>query len=198
MSQRPRVAVLASGTGRSLENLAQLVVRGELEAALALVVTDRPAAGALERAERFGIEALVVRWSRDGGSADFSQRVFAELERRSIEFVVLAGFLRLLRLPEAWLGRVINIHPSLLPAFGGKGYYGDRVHAAVLEAGVDRSGCTVHFVDNQYDHGPVILQREVAVRTDDTVASLGARVFAQEREALPEALRRLLAGELSF
>jgi phosphoribosylglycinamide formyltransferase-1 len=107
---------------------------------------------------------------------------------------VLAGFLRLLLLPEAWVGRVLNIHPALLPAFGGKGYWGERVHRAVLERGVQFTGCTVHYVTNEYDAGPIVLQRCVAVRPDDTVASLAARVFEQERRALPEAIRLHLSG----
>jgi len=107
---------------------------------------------------------------------------------------VLAGFLRLLPIRDAWKGRVINIHPSLLPAFGGKGYYGDRVHAAVLERGVQFTGCTVHVVDEVYDNGRIVLQRVVEVRPDDTVASLAARVFDEERIALPEAIGRVLAA----
>ena len=107
---------------------------------------------------------------------------------------MLAGFLRLLVIPDLWLGRVLNIHPALLPAYGGRGYYGTRVHRAVLDAGETRSGCTVHFVDNGYDTGPIILQREVPVHPDDTVAALAARVFAEEERALPEAIRRCLSG----
>lgn len=193
-----RLAVLVSGTGRSLDNLADCVRRGELAVELALVLSDRPGVGALERAERLGIESLVVPYRDAGGVEPFGRRVFEELEARDIDLVVLAGFLRLLRIPATWLGRVLNIHPALLPAFGGKGFHGDRVHAAVLESGVRETGCTVHFVDNQYDHGPVVLQRRVAVREGDTVHDLAARVFEEEKLALPEAIRSVLAGEATF
>jgi phosphoribosylglycinamide formyltransferase-1 len=193
VSARARLAVFASGGGRSLENLAEVIARGELDAELALVITDRPDIGALERAARLGIEALVLPYAELGGAAGFSARAFTELDERALELAVLAGFLRLLRVPPHWSGRVLNIHPALLPAFGGKGYYGDRVHAAVLAAGVEETGCTVHFVDDQYDHGAPILQRRVPVLPGDDVHALAARVFAAEREALPEALRRVLA-----
>ena len=187
-----RIAVLASGGGRSLENLAQRIRAGDLEAEVALVVSDREGAGALERAERLGIPSLVVPYRRAEPAA-FAERVFTELEQRECVLAVLAGFLRLLVVPDEWLGRVINIHPALLPAFGGKGHYGDRVHRAVLESGVAETGCTVHFVDNEYDHGEVLLQRRVPVLPGDDVATLAARVFEEEKVALPDAIAALLA-----
>ena len=190
---KPRIAVLASGGGRSLENLHEVIARGELEAELALVVTDRPGAGALERAARLGIESLVLPYADLGGPAGFGARAFAEMEARNVALCVLAGFLRLLRVPPHWIGRTINIHPALLPDFGGKGYYGDRVHAAVLASGATESGCTVHQVDDQYDHGAIVLQRRVPVLPGDDVHALAARVFEAEKLALPEALRGLLA-----
>jgi phosphoribosylglycinamide formyltransferase-1 len=187
--------VLVSGTGRSLENLAERVEAGGLDVELALVLSDRAGVKALERARRLGIDATVVAWSKELGKEAFAERVFAEVEERGCELVVLAGFLRLLLIPETWRGRVINIHPALLPDFGGKGFYGDRVHGAVLESGAPETGCTVHFVDNTYDTGPHVLQRRVPVLAGDTVDTLAARVFEAEKEALPEAIRRVLAGE---
>ena len=106
----------------------------------------------------------------------------------------MGGFLKYVPIPDDFAGKVINIHLSLLPAFGGKGFYGLRVHKAVLEAGAETTGCTVHFVDNQYDNGPVILQREVKVHDGDTAQTLAKRVFAAECEALPEAIRLIAAG----
>lgn len=188
-----RLAVLASGGGRSLENLGAVIARGELEAELALLISDRPGIGALERAARLGVPALVLPYQELGGAPGFSERVFAELDERRVELCVLAGFLRLVRVPAHWRGRVVNIHPALLPAFGGKGFYGDRVHAAVLAAGVKETGCTVHFVDDQYDHGQPILQKRVPVLPGDDVHSLAERVFAEEKRALPEAIRIVLA-----
>ncbi|MSR61902.1 MAG: phosphoribosylglycinamide formyltransferase [Planctomycetes bacterium] len=187
------MALLVSGSGRSLENLAELGARGELPFEIALVLSDRGESGALERCARLGIPALVLPYKELGGAAGFSQRVFAELDQRGVKLCVLAGFLRLLAVPAHWTGRVINIHPSLLPAFGGKGMYGERVHAAVLAAGVAETGCTVHFVDEHYDHGAPILQRRVPVLSGDDAHTLAERVFAEEKRALPEAIRTVLA-----
>ncbi len=188
------VGVLVSGGGRSLENLAEQVAAGALDARLAVVVSNRADAGALERARRHGLPTVVVSHREHPDVEEFSARVFAALEEHGCELAVLAGFLRLLRIPPAWEGRVLNIHPSLLPAFGGKGYYGDRVHRAVLERGVQFTGCTVHYVTNEYDAGPVLLQRCVPVAPDDTVETLAARVFEEEKIALPEAIRRHFAA----
>ena len=184
-----RIAVLVSGGGRSLENLADAIRRGEVPGEIVLVLASNRKAFALERARRLEIPAIVVDAEKKLSPPEFSREAFAAIERAGADVVVMAGFLRLLPLPEPWIGRVLNIHPALLPAFGGKGYYGDRVHEAVLAAGVKETGCTVHYVDNEYDHGPVLLQRRVPVREDDTVETLGARVFEEEKIALPEALR---------
>ena len=188
-----RLALLVSGGGRSLENLVARTRAGELAAEVVLAISDRPGIGALERCARLGIPALVLDYKELGGAAGFSARVFAELEARAVTLCVLAGFLRLVQVPPAWRGRVLNIHPALLPKYGGKGFYGERVHAAVLAAGEHESGCTVHLVDDQYDHGTHLLQRRVPVLPDDDVHTLAARVFAAETEALPEAIRLLLA-----
>lgn len=190
----PAIAVLASGGGRSMQNLAEQIAAGNLDARIAVVLSNDPRAGVLDRARALGLETVVVPHRDFADAGSFSRTVFAELDRRGCELAVLAGFLRLLVLPDAWVGRVLNIHPALLPAFGGKGYYGDRVHRAVLEAGVPESGCTVHYVTNEYDAGPIVLQRRVAVQHDDTAEALAARVFAEERRALPEACRLHLSG----
>jgi len=189
------LAVLVSGGGRSLENLATKIDAGELDARIALVLSNDPSAFALERAQRLGLETAVVRHQDSPDTADFSRRVFAEIEARACDLVVLAGFLRLLVLPELWVGRVLNIHPALLPSYGGKGYYGERVHRAVLAAGERESGCTVHYVTNEYDAGPILLQRRVSVLAGDTPETLAARVFEEEQRALPEAIRLHLSGE---
>jgi phosphoribosylglycinamide formyltransferase-1 len=120
--------------------------------------------------------------------------VFREIEARAIDALVLAGFLRLLIIPPNWLGRVLNIHPALLPKFGGKGFYGERVHRAVLASGEVVTGCTVHYVTNEYDAGPIVLQRRCPVLPGDDEHSLGARVFEEEKLALPEALRQHFAA----
>jgi phosphoribosylglycinamide formyltransferase-1 len=194
VSAPARIAVFVSGGGRSLENLAQVIERGELQARIAIVISSTSKAGALERAARLGIPVVVIDPERKLAPAEYSRDAFAAVESAGADVVVLAGFLRFLPIPARWIGRVLNIHPALLPAFGGKGFYGERVHRAVLEAQIPETGCTVHYVDNEYDHGPILLQRRIAVRGDDTVESLAARVFEEEKIALPEALRRHLGS----
>lgn len=188
-----KLAVLVSGGGRSLENLVERTHAGTLAAEVVLALSDRPGIGALERCARLGIPAQVLDYKALGGAPGFSARVFQELDRREVTLCVLAGFLRLLQVPPAWRGRVLNIHPALLPKYGGKGFYGDHVHAAVLAAGERETGCTVHLVDDQYDHGAHLLQRRVPVLAGDDVHTLAARVFEAEKEALPEAITLLLA-----
>ena len=188
-----RVAVLVSGTGRHLENFARLAREGELDVEVALALSNREGVAALDRARRFEIPSLVLDPGRELDEAAFGERAFAAIEEADATTVLLAGFLRKLALPERWSGRVLNIHPALLPAFGGKGYWGDRVHRAVLERGCTVSGATVHYVDDEYDHGPILLQRACDVLPDDTVESLAARVFGVELGLYPDALRLHLA-----
>ena len=189
MTRQPKIAVLVSGGGRSLENLVEKIDAGELACRVALVVSSTPKAFALERARRHGIPHAVIDPDRKLGVDEYSRDLFAAIESFECDTAVMAGFLRLVRIPPHWVGRVLNIHPSLLPAFGGKGFYGERVHRAVLERGVQFTGCTVHYVDNEYDHGPILLQRCVRVNEGETPETLAERVFAEEKIALPEALR---------
>lgn len=189
-----RIAVFVSGGGRSLENLVERSRAGVLGAEVALVVANKPGIGALERARRLEIPSLVLDPDRKLSPAEFSRDAFLSVESFRCDLVVLAGFLRLLPIPDAWLGRVLNIHPALLPAFGGKGYYGHHVHEAVLSRGCTVSGCTVHYVTNEYDAGPILLQRACLVLDDDTPDTLAARVFAEETIALPEAVRMHVSG----
>lgn len=185
------IAVLISGSGRSLENLAECIRAGRLDCEIVLVVSSTPRAGGINRARRFNLPVVVIDRSAFGDNASFGRAVFEAVRRAGAEVVVMAGFLKFLPIPEAFAGRVINIHPALLPSFGGKGMYGERVHRAVLASGVRESGCTVHIADNEYDHGPILLQKSCRVEPGDTVESLAARVFALELEALPEALEML-------
>jgi phosphoribosylglycinamide formyltransferase-1 len=190
-----RVAVLVSGGGRSLENLAELCAAGDLDAELGLVISNRPSAFALERAQRLELPSLVIDAEREMTPEAFSESVFQAAADSNCSLVVLAGFLRYLPIPPEWEGKVLNIHPSLLPAFGGKGYYGDKVHAAVLKRGVKYTGCTVHYVDNVYDNGPILVQRVLEVSPEDDVHSLGSRVFEEEKVALPAAIALHFAQE---
>jgi formyltetrahydrofolate-dependent phosphoribosylglycinamide formyltransferase len=163
---------------------------------VALVIASNAEAFALERARRSGIPAALVSRQEAGSLEEFSRRIFAECRQANVDLVCLAGFLQLIHVPDDFLGRVMNIHPALIPAFCGKGFYGHHVHEAVLACGAKISGCTVHFADNQYDHGPIILQKPVPVLDDDTPESLAARVFEQECLAYPEAIRLFAEGRL--
>jgi phosphoribosylglycinamide formyltransferase 1 len=193
-----RLAMLVSGGGRSLENLAEVIARGELDARIGLVLSSSAEAFALQRARRLGLEHTVVLPREHAETQHYSRAVFDAVEARGCDLVVLAGFLRLLIVPQAWVGRVLNIHPALLPAFGGKGFYGQRVHRAVLESGVPVTGCTVHYVTNEYDAGPIVLQRSIEVRAGDDEHTLAERVFEEERRALPEAIRQHLSGAVAL
>ncbi|QDV86586.1 phosphoribosylglycinamide formyltransferase [Planctomycetes bacterium TBK1r] len=185
------IAVFLSGGGRTLENLLRHRDEHELPIDVRLVISSRDGVRGIDIAQNDGIETLVVR-KRDHDDASYSDAMFEPVRCCGAKYVVMAGFLKHVLIPDDFENRVINIHPSLLPAFGGQGMYGHNVHAAAIERGVTISGCTVHFVDNQYDHGPIILQRACEVRAEDTPDSLAARVFEQECEALPAALRTLL------
>jgi len=191
-SKRLRLGVLVSGGGRTLENLVELSRDGRLPAEVALVISNQQDAFALERARRHDIRAA---WLKTSGR---EARIYALLEELEIDLVLLAGYLVRLPVRPRWRGRIMNIHPALLPAFGGRGFYGHHVHEAVLRAGVKVSGCTVHFVDDEYDHGPIILQRTVPVSFEDTPDELAARVFEEERIAYPEAVRLFAENRLEI
>ena len=193
MSPPVRLGVLISGGGRTLQNLIDRIGDGSLPARIEVVVSSDPAAPGLERARRHGLPAEVVPRRRYPDAQSFSRAVTEVLERYPIDLVLLAGFVHLYLFPPKWAGRVLNIHPALLPRFGGKGFYGRRVHEAVLRSGARESGCTVHFADERYDHGPIILQKKVPVLPGDTPESLAERVFQAECEAYPEAIRRVAA-----
>ena len=184
-----RLACLISGGGRTALNLHEKIAAGELDAEIVAVLADRPCTGA-RRCEAAGLP--VTRATRRT-AADAANRLFTET---GADLMLLCGFLSKLPIGDRLAGRVMNIHPSLLPAFGGPGMYGDRVHRAALERGVKVSGCTVHLVTDEYDAGPIVLQRAVPVESTDDPATLATRVFEAEREALPEAVRLWAGGRL--
>jgi len=190
-----RIAVLISGSGTSLQNLIDRIADGRLPGVeIRLVISSRSAVAGVDRARRAGLPVEIIRTKDHPDVAAFSDRIIATLDAFGVDLAVQAGWLCYWRLPAHWLGRVINLHPALLPKFGGQGYYGARVHQAVLAAGESESGATVHWVDNEYDHGPIIMQRRCPVLPGDTAASLADRVQALERELLPEVLLQLRSG----
>jgi formyltetrahydrofolate-dependent phosphoribosylglycinamide formyltransferase len=191
-----RVAVLLSGEGTSLENLFERIDAGELPARVVLVIASREDAGGLARARRRGVPALAVPRKRHPDAHAFNDALHAALAGHEVDLVALLGFLSPFETRGRFDGRALNVHPALIPAFSGRGFYGHRVHEAVLESGVRWTGATVHFVDAEYDHGPIILQEPVAVRDDDTPDSLAERVQALERRLVPEAIRLFAEGRL--
>ena len=195
MSSRPdhKIAVLVSGTGRHLENLCRLEAEGALGGTVSLCISSKPGVLALKRAAAANVPSVVLEKAGSEADESYGTRIFEEIRRADADTVVLAGFLKKLWIPEEYRGRVINIHPSLLPAFGGKGFYGHRVHSAVLARGCQVSGCTVHLVDDVYDNGPILVQRWCPVQPDDSADTLAARVFDEELRALPEGLARFWA-----
>ena len=190
------IAVLISGSGRSLKNLIQRIEAGTLNATIRVVISSNLKAGGLEFARAAGIPTHIVERKQVRSDAEFSHEIFAPILASGVNLVVMAGFIKLLPIPHEFENRVINIHPALIPNFCGQGFYGHHVHEAVIQAKAKTSGCTVHFVDNQYDHGPIILQRSVPVQSADTPEALADRVFAAELEALPAAIDLIAAGRV--
>jgi formyltetrahydrofolate-dependent phosphoribosylglycinamide formyltransferase len=189
-----RLGVLLSGGGRTLTNLLSVL---DLPVTVAVVVASRPCGG-IEKARKAGLDVHLVPYKDYGpeGLEAYSERIAELLDAAKVDLVLLAGFLSKWIIPPQYTGRVMNIHPALLPSFGGKGMFGHHVHDAVLAAGCKVSGCTVHFVTNDYDAGPIVLQRTVPVHEGDTADELAARVFVEECIAYPAAVRLFAEGRL--
>jgi phosphoribosylglycinamide formyltransferase-1 len=193
-----RIAVLLSGSGTSLENLLEHIDSGAVPGRVEIVIASKEKAFGLERARRRGIPAVAVVRKRHPEAGAFNDALHAALDDHDVDLVLLLGFLSPFETRGKFDGRTMNVHPALIPAFCGKGFYGHRVHEAVLEAGVKLTGATVHFVDAEYDHGPIILQEAVPVQDDDTPDTLAARVQASERRLVPEAVRLFAEGRLTI
>ncbi len=190
-AHKPRLAVALSGGGTTLVNLYERSVHGTFNAEVACVVASNSTCKGIERAKNLGLPVHVLPRKQFDDKHAFSEAVFAACREANADLVCLAGFLSLLVIPDDYAGRVLNIHPSLLPRFGGKGMHGRHVHEAVLAAGETESGCTVHLADNTYDTGPVVLQKRCPVLADDTPETLAERVFGLECAAYPEAIERV-------
>ena len=191
-----RLAVLLSGGGTTLQNILDHIGRGELDAQVCCVISSRQKAYGLDRARKHGIPALAIPFKDYADSAEFNRALWQEIRAHNVDLVALAGFMSLLEVPDDFHNRIINVHPALIPSFCGPGMFGHHVHEAVLDAGVKVTGATVHFVDEHYDHGPIILQGAVPVLEADTPDTLAERVQAKERELYPEAIRLFGAGRL--
>jgi phosphoribosylglycinamide formyltransferase-1 len=195
VTDKLRVAVLLSGGGTSLENLFEHIDRG-LPAEVAVVIASRERAFGLERARRRGVPAVAVARKQLRDIDAFNDALHSELAKYQIDLIALLGFLSLFQLRGKYDGRVINVHPALIPAFSGPGFYGARVHQAVIAKGAKITGATVHFTDEQYDHGPILLQEAVPVLESDTPDSLAARVQAAEQRLVPAAIRAIAEGRI--
>jgi phosphoribosylglycinamide formyltransferase 1 len=190
------LAVFISGGGTTLRNLLEKIAEGRVDAEVRLVISSSATARGLQYAAEASIPALVVR-PRDYATPEaYRDAMFQPCRDAGVGLVVMGGFLKHVLIPADFENRVMNIHPGLIPAFCGQGYYGHHVHQAVLDYGAKVSGCTVHFADNHYDHGPIILQQTVPVLDDDTADTLAARIFQQECEVYPQAIQYFAQGRL--
>lgn len=191
------LAVFISGGGSNLQSLMDASARGDLSAKVVLVVSSKRKAFGLERANKAGIESFVFRQQGYDSPDEAAKALMAELASRRVDYIALAGYLKLVpnEIIRAYAGRITNVHPALLPKYGGKGMYGHHVHEAVLAAGDRESGPTVHLVDEIYDHGRILGQIRVPVLPDDTPDTLAARVLEQEHKLYPEVLEKLIRGD---
>ena len=196
-NQKPiRLGVLISGGGTTLLNILEYIKQGRLNAEVALVISSRSKVAGIERAKNAGLDVKIIRKKDHSDIDEFSKRIEDELFAANVDLIVQGGWLCLWKIPDRYENRVMNIHPALLPSFGGQGMWGHHVHEAVLKAGCKVSGCTVHFCTNEYDKGPIIVQRACQVKDDDTPDALAARVFEQECIAYPQAIRLFAEGKL--
>ncbi|HEU5299532.1 MAG TPA: phosphoribosylglycinamide formyltransferase [bacterium] len=193
-----RIGVLASGGGSNLQAIIDACARGEIDGKVVVVVSNNPKAKALDRARRAGIPAVAMHHRAFPDRDTFDAKLVEILHSYEVDLVCLAGFMRILG--PAFIGqfpaRIMNIHPALLPSFGGLGMYGERVHKTVLDSGVKFSGCTIHFANEAPDGGPIIVQAIVPVRDDDTVETLASRIAKEEHRLYPEAVRLFAEGRL--
>jgi len=194
----PKLAVFISGSGSNLQALIDAGKKGKLEAEVALVVSSAPQAGGLSRAKKAGIPTFVYEEKEFTSKSDGTKALLEKLKTHKISFIALAGYLKLLA-PEiiaVYRDRIINIHPALLPKYGGKGMYGSRVHEAVIAAHEKESGVTIHLVDEKYDHGRILKQIKVPVYENDTPEQLQQRIQKEEHRHYPIVLHKFIKGEL--
>ncbi len=191
MGEPLKIAVLASGEGTNLQAIIDAIKEGRLKAEIKAVISNNSDSGALRRAREEGLFGLHLSHRQFATPEEFNHNLLKILQDREVELIVLAGYMKMLspKVINAYRNRILNIHPALLPSFGGKGMYGQRVHQAVIEYGVKLTGVTVHIVDEEYDHGPIVLQRAVKVLEGDDPESLSKRLLEVEHELYPEAIR---------
>lgn len=193
-----KLAVLISGGGTTLTNFLKKQAAGELDIEIPLVIASRPDCGGVDKAKAAGLRCEVICRRDYENINHFSEAIFDLCRSAEVDLVTLAGWLSLIHIPDDFQYKVMNIHPALIPAFCGKGYYGHKVHEAVVERGVKISGCTVHFADNEYDHGPIVGQTTVPVKGTETPDEVAANVFEAECELYPQVIRHFAAGKIKI
>lgn len=196
MRQRLKVAVFLSGGGTTLKNLLQRNRQGQIDVDFRLVISSNNRAKGIQIAADAAIPTKVIRRKSFDTAEEHSEAFFQACRDAEVDYVLMGGFLTHVLIPADFENKVLNTHPALIPSFCGKGYYGERVHQAVLDYGAKITGCTIHFVDNDYDHGPIVLQKTVTVLDEDTADSLAARVFSAECEAYPETINLIADGRV--
>lgn len=198
MDEPLKIAVLASGEGTNLQAIIDAIKEGKLKAEIRAVISNNTGSGALRRARKEGLFGLHLSHRQFASPEEFEGKLLQVLQEREVKLVCLAGYMKILspKVIGAYRNRILNIHPALLPSFGGKGMYGQRVHQAVIEYGVKLTGVTVHIVDEQYDHGPIVLQRAVPVLENDDAESLSQRVLEVEHKLYPEAIELFAQGRI--
>ncbi len=191
--KRLRLGVLASGGGTNLQSIIDRSAAGKLDADVVVIISNNSRSGALKRARKHGIDAYHISTLTEGSDDALDRALSQKLMDYNVDLVILAGYMKKIGpvLIESFPGRILNIHPALLPRFGGRDMYGIRVHQAVLDAGVTESGVTVHIVDSQYDHGSILEQRKVPVLENDTPEELAARVLVEEHKIYADVIQRL-------
>ena len=197
LQTKKRILVLVSGSGTNLQAIIDAIKSGRLSSVdIRAVISNKKDAFALERAKSAGIEIVFLDPKNFTNNLDYDKKLVEVISNYSVDLIVLAGYMRILteNFVTAFPNKIINIHPALLPDFGGKGMYGEKVHEAVLKSGKTESGCTVHFVTNEVDAGPIILQRKVSVIPGDTIESLSKKVLKEEHKLLVEAIEKVLSG----
>jgi len=198
--RKAALGILVSGTGTNMASIAEKCLNGTLPASVSVVISSREKAPAIEKARAYGIPTYIVRRKDYGNQIEYEEKMIEILKAHGVDLVVLAGFLNILspHFVSAFRWRIINVHPSLIPSFCGPGYYGMKVHESVLRYGVKVTGATVHFVDESVDGGPIILQKAIEVRDDDTPETLAERVRTIEHELLAEAIRLIIEDRLQI
>ena len=193
-----KIGVLISGSGTNLQSIIDNIEKGEINGKITVVISNKSDAYGLERARQHNIDAVFVNYKEYENIEMYNDAVIEELEKHGVELIVLAGYLKILsgKFIEKYRNKIINIHPSLIPSFCGKGYYGLKVHEAAVNYGVKLSGATVHFVDEQADTGPIIMQESVEVDYDDSAETLQKKILKIEHKILPLAVKYYCEGKI--